>query len=104
MLDYAAEALAMVRGRSREDRDRDRMPELSLSRLVEIIGEAAARVSEDGRGRYPSIPWRYAGDMRNRLIHGYARVDLDLLWDVVHIDLPPLVLQLREALGEGEGQ
>jgi uncharacterized protein with HEPN domain len=103
MLDYASEAMEMVRGRSREDLDRDRMLELALVRLVEVVGEAARRVSEEGRARYPSIPWRYTGDMRNRLIHGYDTVDLDILWDVLHIDLPPLVVQLRAVLGEDEG-
>lgn len=56
MLDRSREALALVQGRSREDLDRDRVVTLALCRLVEIIGEAANRVSDGCRGRHPDIP------------------------------------------------
>ena len=95
MLDHAREAVEMVRGRERADLDRDRMLELSLVRLVEIIGEAATRVSEEGQKRYPSVPWREARGMRNRLVHGYDQIDLDVLWATIQDDLPPLVAELE---------
>ena len=57
MLDHAREAVAMIKGKERLDLDRDWMLELSLVRLVEIIGEAAARVRPESREKYPSIPW-----------------------------------------------
>jgi uncharacterized protein with HEPN domain len=75
------------------------MLELSLTRLVEIVGEAARRVSEAFREKYPSVPWRDISDTRNRLIHGYDVVDLDVLWDVIQNDLPPLVVQLEKIVG-----
>jgi uncharacterized protein with HEPN domain len=100
MLDHAREAVEMTRGRQRDDLKRDRMLQLALVRLVEIVGEAATRVSQQGQERYPSIPWQQARGMRNRLIHGYDKVDLDVLWDTIQDDLPALVVQLREALGE----
>lgn len=94
MLDHAREAVALVEGRSRSELDDNRMLQLALVRLVEIVGEAAARVSGPTKGRYPSIPWHEIVGMRNRVIHGYDAVDLDVLWDTVTVDLPPLVDQL----------
>lgn len=96
MLDHAREALAMVEGRTREDLDRDRQLELALTRLLEIVGEAANRVPEEVRTRYPTVPWRYVVDFRNRLIHGYDSVDLDIVWSIVRTDLPDLVRALDE--------
>lgn len=100
MLQTAEEALQMVQGRNRGDLDSDRMLELSLTRLTEIIGEAANRVPLEVRQAHPQIPWILAITMRNRLIHGYDAIDLDALWDTVVDDLPPLVEQLRALLSE----
>ena len=80
MLDHAREAVAMVKGRTREDLDRDRMLELAPVRLIEIVGEAAARVSEEGKAAHPTVPWREVVGMRNRLVHGYDTVDCDVLY------------------------
>jgi len=96
MLRYAREALDASRGRSRADLDDDRFFNLGLQRLVEIIGEAAARVSPQTRAHYPHIPWQDIVGMRNRLIHGYDVVDSELLWDTIVNDLPPLVAELRK--------
>jgi uncharacterized protein with HEPN domain len=75
------------------------MLELALTRLLEIIGEAANRVSEDMQQQHPEIPWRQIVGLRHRLIHGYDAVDLDILWDIVRYDLPPLIAALEEILG-----
>jgi uncharacterized protein with HEPN domain len=101
MLDHALEAVEMASGRRRVDLEHDRMLQLALVRLVEIVGEAAARVSLQGQQRYPSIPWQQARGMRNRLIHGYDKVDLSVLWDTVQVDLPTLIVHLRQALNPG---
>ena len=94
MARHAREALALAGSRSRRDLDADRMFELALTRLLEIIGEAASRVPLDVRDRYPGVPWRDVIDCRNRLIHGYDTLDLDIVWAIVANDLP----QLLEAL------
>ena len=70
------------------------MLELSLVRLVEVVGEAATRVSAETRARHPQLPWAMMTSMRNRLIHGYDEVDLEVLWGTVTEDLPPLIAQL----------
>jgi len=84
----------MARGSSREDLDRHRQLELSLTRLLEIVGEAATRVPSSVRDRYPGVPWPEVVSLRNRLIHGYDSVDLDILWEIVASDLPALVAAL----------
>ncbi len=89
MLEHATEAVELARGKDREDLDRDRLLELSLTRLVEIVGEAASQVSREARDRYTSIPWPDVVGMRNRLIHGYDIVD----------DLPPLIAALDGIVG-----
>lgn len=88
----------LVRGRPRADLDADHVLELALTRLLEIIGEAANRVSEDMQQQHPEIPWRQITGLRHRLIHGYDAVDLDILWDIVQYDLPPLIATLEEIL------
>lgn len=102
MLDHAREAVAMLAGKERADLQSERMLELALVRLIEIVGEAAARVSPEGQERYPLIPWREVVGMRNRLVHGYDSVDLDVLWDTIEDDLPPLIAELERILGETE--
>jgi uncharacterized protein with HEPN domain len=98
MLDAAEEAVGFVSRRRREDLDADRMLALALTRLSEIIGEAGARVSREGRTEVPDIPWREIVAMRNRLIHACFDVDLDAVWRTIKDDLPPLIATLRNAL------
>ncbi len=100
MLDHAEEALAMVQGRTRADLDKDRPLNLSLVRLLEIIGEAAARVDSGQRALYSDIPWSQIVGLRNRLIHGYDSVDFDILWEIVTNDLPSLITALKKMLAE----
>jgi uncharacterized protein with HEPN domain len=101
MLEHAREAVVMGQGKTRESIKTDRALELSLTRLVEVVGEAAARVSRSGQDRYPDIPWAEIIGLRNRLVHGYASVDLDILWDIIEFDLAPLIASLERIVGEG---
>ena len=102
MLDHAKEACEMAAGFKRADLNTNRMLQLALTRLVEIIGEAASRVSKETRGRFPQIPWSEIVGMRHRLVHGYDVVDLDLLWNTVKVDLPPLIKTLSHILKRGK--
>ncbi len=88
----------MARGKTRAQLDSDRQLNLALTRLLEIIGEAAARTPQEERSRYPAIPWVQVVGLRNRLIHGYDSVDLDILWQIVTRDLPPLIATVEEIL------
>lgn len=98
ILDAAREAIVFCRGRSRADLDKDRMLNLSLVRLLEIIGEAARGISQEFRSAHPGIVWKKMVGMRDRLIHGYFDVNLDVVWETVTQDLPPLIAQLEELL------
>ena len=98
MLDHAREAVTLFHGKTRVDLANTRLLQLGLVRLVEIIGEAAARVSNDMQARHTSIPWEDVVGMRNKLIHGYDQVDLGVLWDTVIDDLPPLTRELETVL------
>ena len=69
-----------------------------FTRLVEIVGEAAAKISPENQAKYPSIPWSLIIGMRNRLIHGYDSVNLDVLWDTIDVDLPPPIAALKKIL------
>lgn len=96
MLDAAREAISFAEGRERADLDSDRMLLHSLVRCIEIIGEAATRVSTEQRQQFDDIPWQDVVSMRNRLIHGYFDVDPDRVWDTVVDDLPPLIGALEK--------
>jgi uncharacterized protein with HEPN domain len=98
MLDAAQEVVSFAQGRTRPDLDHDRMLMLSIVKSMELIGEAASRVSEEVRGKYPQVPWGDIISMRNRLIHAYFDIDLDRVWDTVTDDLPPLITVLQKAI------
>jgi len=94
MLDAAREAIGFVQCKRREDLDRDRLLVLGLVKAVEIIGEAAYQTSEEMRRQVPEIPWEDIIGMRHRLVHAYFDINLDILWNTIQEDLPPLVSTL----------
>jgi uncharacterized protein with HEPN domain len=96
LLEHAMEAINLAQGHCRADLDTDRKLELALTRLVEIAGEAGSRVSRPCQENHPDIPWREITGLRNRLAHGYDAVDLDILWDIIQMDFPPLVAVLKK--------
>lgn len=98
MLDAACEAIEFTRSRTRASLDSDRMLVLSLVKEVEVIGEAANQVSETTRGLTPAIPWADIIAMRNRLVHAYFDINLEILWKTVQDDLPPRIIALESVL------
>jgi uncharacterized protein with HEPN domain len=98
MLAHAREALALVEGKSRIDLDNQRVLVLALLQLLQIIGEAAGRVSSNFCELHPQIPWAQIVALRNRLIHGYDVIDLDIVWSILSSDLPALVAELDQLL------
>jgi uncharacterized protein with HEPN domain len=95
MRDATRQALDFTAGRSREDLDTDAMLMLALTRLVEIIGEAAKGVSGPTRALAPAIPWRDIAGTRDRIAHGYYDINLDTVWDILTLDLPKLARELE---------
>jgi uncharacterized protein with HEPN domain len=98
MRDHAKEAVALIHERSRADLNTDRVLSLALVRLLEIVGEAANRLPHDVQDRHPDIPWAEIIGLRNRLIHGYGAIDLDIVYRIITDDLPPLIAALDEAI------
>ncbi len=98
MLDAANEALSFVKGINLENLNKDRKLALSLVRLIEIIGEAASQISSETKESYNEIPWQSIVGMRNRLIHAYFDIDLNLVWGTVKDDLPSLISGINQIL------
>ena len=98
MFDAAREALSFVRGRTRGDLDHDRQLVLALVKDIEIVGEAATQVTESTRRRLPEIQWERIVGMRNRLVHAYFDINLDIVWRTVEEDLPELLALVEGAL------
>jgi len=94
MLDASKEAIKLSAGKTRRAIEKERLLNLGLVRLIEIVGEAAGRVSAEGQSKYRNVPWTQIIGMRNRLIHGYDNIDFDILFKTITEDLPPLVTEL----------
>ena len=95
IVDTIHEATAFSQGRSCNDLYSDRMLNLSLVRLLEIIGETAMGVSRECRSSYPELAWGKIAGMRDRLLQGYFDIDMDMVWQTVTSELPPLLSQLE---------
>ena len=98
MLDHAREVVDMVKDRTRGDLDTERVLSLALVQLMQLIGEAAGRVSPARQENHPEIQWPEIIALRNRLIHGYDTVDFDILWRIITNDIPPLISALERIL------
>jgi uncharacterized protein with HEPN domain len=97
MLQAAKKAVAYCRSKTRSDLDQDELLALAMVRLIEVVGEAARSVGEDTRGELAAIPWRQVIGTRDRLIHGYGQVDLDIVWSIITDDPPVLIRSLETA-------
>jgi len=98
IVDASSEALSFVAGVTEKDFLQNRMLILSVIKDIEIIGEAASRISEETKLKYADIPWKDIIGMRNRLIHGYFDVDVKLVWNTTSNNLPQLLKVLKEIL------
>src|ERR1035441_8611571 len=96
MRDAAREAVDFGAGRQPDDLARDRVLTLALVRCIEIIGEAASRVSDAVPSQPSDVPWGKITGMRNRLVHAYFDVDRERVCDTLALDLPPLIVQLEQ--------
>jgi uncharacterized protein with HEPN domain len=97
MLEAARDIRTYVSDRSRPDLDTDSMLLRAITNAVQQLGEAAARVTQDGRARAPDLPWGQIVAMRHILVHVYWGVDLDRLWATAVGDIPVLIVSLEAA-------
>ena len=98
MRDHASEAISLLTDKSLEELRTDRVLQLALVQLVEIVGEAANRVPTEVCNAHPEVPWRIAAETRNKLIHGYDVIEYSIVYDTVKNDLMPLVTMLDNIL------
>jgi len=98
MLDNAKRAIQFTKGMSFESFSRDDKTVYAVIRAVEVIGEAARNVPEKVRSKYSEIPWRDIAGMRDKLIHQYFGINMQVVWQTIHEDLPMLIDTLQEII------
>ncbi len=95
MVEACEAAVRFAAGRRRDDLDQDEMLLFAIVRAVEIIGEAASKVTEETRATHGEVPWKAIVGMRNRLVHAYFEIDTSIVWVAVTEEIPALLSQLR---------
>jgi uncharacterized protein with HEPN domain len=100
ILDAVSRATSFVSGMSFDAFAQDARTSFAVIRALEIIGEAARQIPPTLREAHPEVPWRAMTGIRDKLIHQYFGVDLEVIWRTVHDDLPPLVSALEPVLRE----
>ena len=98
MLDAARRVQAKVGGKTIDDFRADENLQLAVVHLIQIIGEAANRVSAETRARNASVPWNAVIGMRNRLLHDYGNVNYDVVWSVAVEEIPKLIASIGRLL------
>lgn len=95
MIEAADAAMSFVAGHAPTELEKDRKTLFAVIRCIEIIGEAAGKVSDETRNNAPDVPWNAIVGMRNRLVHAYFDVDADLVWKTTSVELPALKVRLQ---------
>ena len=95
----ANDALEFVEGLDQEAFRKSKLHQHAVIRAIEIVGEAAGRLSPEFRSAHSDVPWREMTGMRHRLIHEYDKVSLEVVWAVVQDELPALLPALRRIVG-----
>ena len=95
MIEAADNVQKFISGRQRADLYSDQMLVFAIVRALEIIGEAASKISEETRSAHGAIPWKAIIGMRNRLVHAYFDIDVRIVWVAVTEELPALLSQLK---------
>ncbi|MEW5723373.1 MAG: HepT-like ribonuclease domain-containing protein [Thermodesulfobacteriota bacterium] len=98
MVEAGRSALAEIEGKGLTALSSDHVRTLGLVKCLEIVGEAAGRLSPEFRARYAGIPWSRIIGMRNRLVHAYFEIDYEQVWKTLTEDLPPLLDELETIL------
>lgn len=98
MLDESYKVQQFLDGQTRSALDTNDLLAYAVRYALQIIGEAAAQVSTETRNQYPQIQWKDIVGMRQWLVHGYERVENDIIWNTIHDDMPPLIEQLETIL------
>jgi uncharacterized protein with HEPN domain len=100
MLDAMRSAAKFLENQSRDDFSGDQQLQFALTRAIEIVGEAASKLSQDFRDSHPEIPWLLIIGIRNRVVHAYFDLDNEVLWITATVSLPDLAIKLTQLLSE----
>jgi uncharacterized protein with HEPN domain len=95
MLENAQRAIQFISGMDYEAFAKDDKTIYAVIRAIEIIEEAAANIPEKVRSEYPDIPWREVKGMRNKLVHHYFGINVEVVWQTIYEDLPILIEALK---------
>ena len=96
-MNYAEE---FIRDMTFDEFKSDKKTVLSVTKCIEVVGEATKHIQDQIRERFPEIPWRDMAGMRDRLVHGYFKVDLSIVWTTVTIEFPELRSMLENVLAD----
>ena len=94
MVEAAQSAIDFMSGRDRADLNQDRMLLFAVTRAIEIVGEAASKISDETRSAHDGIPWKAIVGMRNRLVHAYFDINVDVVWQTVTVEIPHILPEL----------
>ena len=100
IVDALTSAIRFAEGRSREDLDKDEMLTFALVYAVQIVGEAANKISVEFCDQHPEVPWAIIVGMRHRLVHAYSEINHDILWTTVTEAVPELLTRVKSLLDE----
>lgn len=98
ILDAVREIQDFIKGMDFPTFSRDRKTINAVIRSLEVMGEAAKKIPRSLREKYPDIPWKHMSGMRDKLIHEYFGIDIEMLWKVVTEEIPPLESAIQNAL------
>ncbi len=103
MLEAAKDAVGFLKDKTRDDLDRDKQLTLSLLKSLEMIGEAASKVSKECQLGCEPIPWDHVIDLKQQVVHTYWDIDRDWIWKTVTDELPPIIHALEQLVPSGAG-
>jgi uncharacterized protein with HEPN domain len=96
ILNSAWTILEYMKGKEKDEFSKDSLLQDAVIRRLEIIGEASSRISAETQAQYPHLPWLAMKGTRNRVIHEYDSVEIEIIWDIIEIDLPSLITELEK--------
>lgn len=102
MLLAAKKIQQFTSGMSKEDFEASVLHQSAVLREIQVIGEAARLVSDEAKIQYSGIQWRAISGMRNRVIHEYFRVSLDIVWQVIAEEIESLIESINQILSDDE--
>ncbi len=102
MLDMARKSRLLLEETTHADFEGNEILRLALRHLLQIIGEAASKVSDSWRAAHPQIPWAEIVGMRHRVVHDYLGIDEEVVWHTVSEDLPVLITALEQVVDDAK--